>query len=322
VEKLAVHKRVEQWADLVKLDEDLSRSEAGEWIFRGESRRYERPLETTLGRVCRAFGVDGESRYSFERHLLTEFKRVYGVYSPTAVPHSSDQLQWLSIMRHYGAPTRLLDFSFSLFVASFFAIENPISCDDAQEDRPSYHPAAIWAISRSWLTEHFVPGIERIGGRDLLSRWNSRDGDVFTELFWNKAKREKGIFSMNPYSIHQRLHVQQGLFLCPGDITCSFENNLLHYNGFRDNVRIIEVDSSCRTDVLTKLRRVGVSRETLFPGLDGFAQSLSIAGPLLFLRNEKLAKLGLRVPNGVDGEPLWDKYLEMLRTKQKANPDV
>lgn len=67
------------------------------------------------------------------------------------VPADADTFQWLALMQHHGAPTRLLDFTWSPFVSAFFALER------ATKD------AAIWAI--------FVPEIWRathsIGQRQL-----------------------------------------------------------------------------------------------------------------------------------------------------------
>src|SRR5216684_3693164 len=51
------------------------------------------------------------------------------------VPDDADSFHWLALMQHHGAPTRLLDFTWSPYVAAFFALERATS------------DAAIWAIN-------------------------------------------------------------------------------------------------------------------------------------------------------------------------------
>jgi len=51
-------------------------------------------------------------------------------------PPLDDVVGWLAAMQPYGVPTRFLDWSYSAYVALFFAVENPT----AEEF------AALWAI--------------------------------------------------------------------------------------------------------------------------------------------------------------------------------
>lgn len=49
-------------------------------------------------------------------------------------------LEWLALMRHYGVPTRFVDFSESPFVSLYFA-----SLDEAKSEGSDF---AIWAVER------------------------------------------------------------------------------------------------------------------------------------------------------------------------------
>jgi hypothetical protein len=106
----------------------------------------------------------------------------------------------------------------------------------------------------------------------------------------------------NPYLLHARLIVQQAVFLCPGDVGVSFEENLRKLNGYEDpnNLKKVRLALSRRdiVNLLLQLRRMNVTHAVLFPGPDGFAKSLSYRLP--FIRNmaKDRALLGVRHPAG------------------------
>lgn len=95
-------------------------------------------------------------------------------------------MEWLALMQHHGAPTRLLDFTWSPYVAAFFALER------ATEN------AAIWAI--------FPPGLKRPMGPYLTAHYE--------EDFLSNTKRMIAIGE--PLRMNQRLVAQAGTFVLPG----------------------------------------------------------------------------------------------------------
>jgi hypothetical protein len=84
------------------------------------------------------------------------------------------------------------------------------------------------------------------------------------------------VIPVNPYRLNKRLTIQRGLFLCPGDVSTSFENNLLSMNKSKDNVIKYRIPQKRKYEFLEKLFSINISRTTLFPGLEGYAQSLKI----------------------------------------------
>src|SRR5947199_119509 len=106
------------WSELVT---QYNRLPPGSWIFRGQrdSTWHLQPsLERTIGR----FGLGLAQGSRLEGGLLRRFQRHAQHYLPE-VPDDRNFMEWLALMQHYGAPTRLLDWTHSFFVAAFFALD-------------------------------------------------------------------------------------------------------------------------------------------------------------------------------------------------------
>jgi hypothetical protein len=80
------------------------------------------------------------------------------------------------------------------------------------------------------------------------------------------------------FRLNQRLTLQQGTFLIAGDITKSFQDNLYGEDYSKDGSHvqmcIITVTRKLKEDLAKHLRRMNINNAVLFPGLDGFSQSL------------------------------------------------
>ena len=72
--------------------------------------------------------------------MIREFRRAYHQFA-LHVPDRRAILEWLSIMQHHGAPTRLLDFTYSGYVAAYFAVEQ------------AKHDCVVWAIDGPWALQ-------------------------------------------------------------------------------------------------------------------------------------------------------------------------
>jgi hypothetical protein len=100
--------------------------------------------------------------------------------------------------------------------------------------------------------------------------------DTFRRVF---MVERSFVCPINSYGLNDRLIIQQGTFLCPGDISKSFEENLASLASRRDfgealwEIRI-EADLEERKNILRHLHRMNMNQATLYPGLGGFARSL------------------------------------------------
>ncbi len=114
--------RLTSWEAFLKL---IVQPPYSNWAFRGE--RDERwPLYSSLSRYLQNFGVDRGAWPEQEGRILRVFKRKAHQFL-VQPPEPDDDFQWLALMQHHGAPTRLIDFTWSPYVAAFFALERTLT---------------------------------------------------------------------------------------------------------------------------------------------------------------------------------------------------
>ena len=122
--------RMESWDAFLKI---ITGSPYSNWAFRGH-RKEAWPLASALSRYFRNFHIDRRAWPQQEGRILRVFKRKAHQFLAQP-PDPDDDFQWLALMQHHGAPTRLLDFTWSPYVAAFFALERATG------------DAAVWALN-------------------------------------------------------------------------------------------------------------------------------------------------------------------------------
>jgi hypothetical protein len=224
------------------------------FAFRGES-AHSRPLCPSAER----YGIFWENVPFFQ-------SRVHHYLSD--LPGSDEEVEWLALMQHHGAPTRLLDWSLSPYVATFFAIE--------QVPESAENPPVLWAINFSDLMRYTCR--EMLAERDLYGE-HDYFRDFNRKLLNRRLPDRPVVAAVIPPRANERLIIQQGVFLYGDPHSVPFETCLRYALSrvpevCRPAVHKIEIDPSCRVEILKELDRMNINSATLFPGLDGFCRYL------------------------------------------------
>jgi FRG domain len=228
---------------------------------------------TGLERVSRA--IDGGLTRAAQREIAItrEFLRRARHYLPS-LPEPEHYLEWLALMQHHGAPTRLLDWTYSPYVAVHFAL--------AHASRYTGAWPAVWMVDSEWCIKASVAAslaaYETLGSVvDTLSQREfsyEREKMAARELV--SGKLPPSVWPVNPFRLNERLTIQKGIFLAPGDVSKSFSDNLAALPGHDSeaNVTCFTIPPSEIDDISRDLYEANITDTTLFPGLDGFAKSL------------------------------------------------
>ncbi len=237
---------VESWADFVAL---VGRNPFRHWAFRGQASAAWR-LWPTLSRELHNREVHPELWTRQEQRSIRVFQRKATQFLEQR-PEIDDTAHWLALMQHHGAPTRLLDFTWSPYVAAFFALESAVS------------DAAIWAIDAPRIgTFAFGPSF-RETDRPLAPR------EMLAEL---GLENPSDVAVGEPYFKNRRLIAQSGTFACPVDITRPLDAIL----GAKPDLvaQIVLRGTDLRREGLEELYRMNITYATLFPDLDGLSRSI------------------------------------------------
>lgn len=266
---------ITNWQDLKKDFDSIGEF----WVFRGHS-DSEWKLRTSVDRF------EFPHKFWAEKRMLYDFSKNYKTFKIDEIDFKDD-IQKIALLQHHGTPTRFLDVTHSPYIAAFFAFEN-IPKDVDFCSIYAFHYLALTMKTLQLLRER-----EDIGELDNIENSNALSNpETFEQLVLNE-NQNNFVGVINPGHIFSRLRNQIGSFLCQGNINVDFEINLNDINStiypnpiFRKYV----LPKAMRLEVLSDLRKMNISRYTLFQDLDGFAKSLPVECEIQIYREEQYSK--------------------------------
>lgn len=250
---------VESMDDLARLLNTLP----NHFAFRGQS-NADWGLKSTLERVIGSAWSAEKARH-FEAYSLQLFQSKYHIYSgPEHTPTS--KLSWLSVMQHYGVPTRLIDFTTSPYIALYFALEtyNPLS----------QHDFAVYAIDYTAVMEASIQHIKKVDLKFTETRFshNGKQDVIFDEVVDRYAYDIAWV--TEPKELNARIDRQSGTFLVSGNLENTIESvmNLPLYENA--TVLKIRVPAFLYEGVYVALRKMSINAKSIYGDLGGLAKSI------------------------------------------------
>jgi hypothetical protein len=242
--------------DIIKIGVSLSKS----W-FRGHSETFN---NLTPGIFREKYSMQFSFKPDFELRIYEEFKRVAPSISNLDFSSNGD-LEWLFVMQHYGLPTRLLDWSESILVAAFFAVEKNQESD-----------AELWAMYPDMINQIYgfegMPIIKYNKDLQFLASEHRHTNPKQLSEELGLKKTPNTPMALRPPIKFERMVLQQSVFT----IHPRPKKNKSIINILKSKEHLIRyiIPKNYKNKILSDLYSIGINKRTLFGDLTSLSESI------------------------------------------------
>jgi hypothetical protein len=248
--------------------ETIARSwaEVQEWLFKdawNPALQRHRSTFVFRGASQAGFGIHtsisrlGGDYAAKEQHIIRNFRK----YASGSLGSDDSMWSWLALAKHHGLPTRLLDWSYSPYIALHFATAL-LECFDTDGEILAVNIAEAHTLLPKKLRTILDDEGSYVFTGELLDC-------VATNLrALDDLAKEPFLLFIEPPSLDERIVNQAALFSLMSSARASFEG-WLHANP-RLHRKLI-VPAELKWEVRDKLDQANINERVLFPGLDGLS---------------------------------------------------
>lgn len=210
-------------------------------------------------------GHGHEAVFAREKRLLTRFRQRSLPYWPEGYPQND--WEQLFAMQHYGVPTRLLDWSENLFIATYFALQEPIIHEHPGQCKP-----VIWCMDPiKW--NRAAPGLSEFGNTIRILATSDDEAESYRPETPRPHRPKTPVAIFGSHN-SRRIVAQQGNFTVWGS-----ENKPMEHfaNIATDTLLWKLILTGERKKLYRELRMLGFSETMIFPELTSVATELTLA---------------------------------------------
>lgn len=207
-----------------------------------------------------------ENKETIKESNINYYFQVYASSFMEAMPDPEDYSSWITLMQHYGLPTRLLDWSRSPLLAAFFAVFN---------DKHLQEEGCIWLLDPLELNEYESEGEEILLYhmqhnimRDLI--YPAFKNEPQTELY-KKFCKDK-VFASYPAVKNIRVHLQQSAFTVHNSERTLIE--IADANRSDTMLQELKIPAKSKPMIKKELVACGIIPSMVYPDLEHVAQDI------------------------------------------------
>jgi hypothetical protein len=243
------------------------RQERQPFFFRGQS-DAQYTLKPKLMRLLEGVPLEEALRYEFDS--VCYFRERAHLFCASLVPAKDEFLEWLSLMQHFSAPTRMLDWTSSFTVALYFA-----ACEE-----PVDVAGAVWLFQTEalmvWMNQKYRDSEARSEDkrRQLFSSCDS-----FVDFGVNRAQPR--LDGYDPDRKSERVTAQRGVFTICDQLLVDHASVMgealrqMAAAGRSLPLYKIIISREGKKFFRQYLSKLNITAATLFPGTDGLGRTIT-----------------------------------------------
>ncbi len=239
-----------------------------------------------------------------EDDLVRNFRK----YAHSSQSPGNSWWNWLAMAAHHGLPTRLLDWTFSPFVALHFATEK----------YDLFHlDGVVWSINFIELRRFLPRALNELleqEGASVFTAWVLDRYAQSLDEFDQRATEsgEPCVIFFEPPSLDERIVNQSALFSMMSSPVLQLEDWLRDHE--RENPKLcrkIIIPASLKWEVRDKLDMANITERVIYPGLDGLTawlkryyspnHQIEVNGELATIKRMEAGRLFLEFRDGRGG---------------------